>query len=128
MFWEIKYIQVICKGIDKLEVRINKLESHLHLTVSKYESLWIKVCLDKTKLIFLSVVYRPPRFRLRKYRSATTLAKAKWDFHFLAIIISFRSVELSKVFVFEAKDPPFLSPSIYNVVSHMQVACLYTTL
>ena len=40
----------------------NQLESHLlkHLTDSKYESLWIKVCLDKTKPIFLSVVYRPP--------------------------------------------------------------------
>ena len=41
----------------------------------------------------------------------TTLAKTKWEFHFLAIIISFRSVELSKVFVFEAKDPPSPSPS-----------------
>ena len=32
----------------------NQLESHLlkHLTDSKYESLWIKVCLDKTKPIF----------------------------------------------------------------------------
>ena len=40
----------------------NQLESHLlkHLTDSKYESLWIKVCLDETKPIFLSVVYRPP--------------------------------------------------------------------
>ena len=40
----------------------NQIESHLlkHLTDSKYESLWIKVCLDKTKPIFLSVVYRPP--------------------------------------------------------------------
>ena len=40
----------------------NQLESHLlkHLTDSKYESLWIKVCLDKAKPIFLSVVYRPP--------------------------------------------------------------------
>ena len=36
----------------------DQLESHLliHLT----ESLWIKMCLDKTKPIFFSVVYRPP--------------------------------------------------------------------
>ena len=37
-------------------------ESHRfkHLADSKHESLWIKVFLDKTKLIFFSVVYRPP--------------------------------------------------------------------
>ena len=55
----------------------------------------------------------------------TTLAKSKWEFHFLAIFISFRSVKLSKVFVFEAKGP---SLPQCNVVSHMQVACLYTPL
>ena len=39
-----------------------QLESHplKHLSDSNYESLWIKVCLSKTKPIFLSVVYRPP--------------------------------------------------------------------
>ena len=41
----------------------------------------------------------------------TTQAKTIWEFHFLAIIISFRSVELSKVFVFEAKYSPSRSPS-----------------
>ena len=39
-----------------------QLENHplKHLSDSNYESLWIKVCLSKTKPIFLSVVYRPP--------------------------------------------------------------------
>ena len=39
-----------------------QLESHplKHLSDSNYESLWIKVCLSKTKPIFHSVVYRPP--------------------------------------------------------------------
>ena len=39
----------------------DQLESHLlkYLTDSKHESLWIKVCLDKTKPILFSAVYRP---------------------------------------------------------------------
>ena len=40
----------------------DQLESHLlkHLPDSKHESLSTKLCLDKTKPIFFSVVYRPP--------------------------------------------------------------------
>ena len=39
-----------------------QLESHplKHLSDANYESIWIKVCLSKTKPIFLSVVYKPP--------------------------------------------------------------------
>ena len=39
-----------------------QLESHplKHLSDCNYESLCIKVCLSKTKPIFLSVIYRPP--------------------------------------------------------------------
>ena len=39
-----------------------QLESHplKHLTDLNIESIWIKVCLKKSKPIFLSVVYRPP--------------------------------------------------------------------
>ena len=39
-----------------------QLESHLlkHQNISDHEALWIKVCLKKTKPLFLCVVYRPP--------------------------------------------------------------------